>query len=59
LAATFQELNGKIIECALDLNKENPRMSQWRFMRVREDKSLPNSTMTYKGVMKSILYARE
>lgn len=54
----FQALNGKIVECALDVNKADPRMSRWRFMRVREDKSHPNSYMTYQGVLKSILYVR-
>lgn len=46
-----QELDGKIIECSVD-----PKTRMWVFMRVRIDKSLPNSTMTFEGVKKSIMY---
>jgi mRNA-capping enzyme len=47
LTKDLKELNNKIIEC----NYEN---NQWVFLRVRNDKSFPNSFSTVKAVCASI-----
>ncbi|XP_027334116.1 mRNA-capping enzyme-like isoform X2 [Abrus precatorius] len=41
--------SGKIIECSWDFDRQ-----EWKFMRVRTDKSTPNEFNTYKKVMRSI-----
>ncbi|XP_015787487.1 mRNA-capping enzyme [Tetranychus urticae] len=46
----FKDLNGKIIECTWDYDKKT-----WKFMRVRTDKSFPNSLDTANAVMETIL----
>ncbi|KAK7349950.1 hypothetical protein VNO77_07876 [Canavalia gladiata] len=43
------QYSGKIIECSWDFDK-----LEWKFMRVRTDKSTPNEFNTYKKVMRSI-----
>ncbi|KAK3087185.1 hypothetical protein FSP39_002801 [Pinctada imbricata] len=43
----LKELDGKIVECYFDGR-------EWKFMRVRTDKSHPNSIKTAEGVWKSI-----
>ncbi|KAH1265811.1 mRNA-capping enzyme [Glycine max] len=41
--------SGKIIECSWDFDK-----LEWKFMRIRTDKSTPNEFNTYRKVMRSI-----
>ncbi|WVZ16817.1 hypothetical protein V8G54_009799 [Vigna mungo] len=41
--------SGKIIECCWDFDK-----LEWKFMRIRTDKSTPNEFNTYRKVMRSI-----
>ncbi|KAK7286882.1 hypothetical protein RJT34_22207 [Clitoria ternatea] len=41
--------SGKIIECSWDFDK-----LEWKFLRIRTDKSTPNEFNTYKKVMRSI-----
>ncbi|KAK7390624.1 hypothetical protein VNO78_25950 [Psophocarpus tetragonolobus] len=41
--------SGKIIECTWDFDK-----LEWKFMRIRTDKSTPNEFNTYRKVMRSI-----
>ncbi|KAK7382578.1 hypothetical protein VNO80_01488 [Phaseolus coccineus] len=41
--------SGKIIECSWDFDK-----LEWKYMRIRTDKSTPNEFNTYRKVMRSI-----
>ncbi|KAJ1411281.1 Nucleic acid-binding, OB-fold [Sesbania bispinosa] len=41
--------SGKIIECSWDFDEQ-----EWKFLRIRTDKSTPNEFNTYKKVMRSI-----
>ena len=45
----FKEYDGKIVECTLDKN-------EWKVLRVRTDKSHPNSYNTAKAVLNSIQF---
>lgn len=49
--SALKELDGKIVECKF----EN---EQWKFMRIRSDKSYPNSLNTAKGGCVDILWTR-
>lgn len=46
--SAMRELDGKIIECKFEDD-------QWKFMRVRTDKSYPNSYNTAKGCLFEVL----
>lgn len=48
---TLREHHNKIIECYWD-----SRNGTWKFLRIREDKSFPNSHVTAKSVCNSIIH---